>query len=259
LLRRLGFLYNPNPMKTRRWCRIDAAGCARCGGREFVQSAVINDALAATWELSARERRLFDAREGHFCRQCGMSRRVRMLTWTLTRSFSSLNSKAVLHFNQINQLHPVLSGAEQLVETMYRPGMQPGESVDGLVHQDMTCLTFPDSSFDLVLHSDTIEHILDYEKALSEAERVLKPGGIQIYTIPLLHKRQTRQRIGMDVCGQRTNLLPPSGHGSEGEFPVVWEFGGDFLLRRRRQITTIQYDNYWTNPTVFTVLEQKPI
>ncbi len=145
------------------------------------------------------------------------------------------------------------------METIYHPGMQHGDSVNGLVHQDMTCLTFPDSSFDLVLHSDTIEHILDYEKALSEAHRVLKPGGIQIYTVPLLHKRRTRQRISVDVSGRRTDLLPPSGHGSEGEYPVVWEFGGDFLIRRRRRIATIQYDNYWINPTVFAILEQKPI
>ncbi len=187
-----------------------------------------------------------------------MSRRVRMLTWTVRNLFASLSAKDVLHFNRINQFHPVLSGVERLVETVYRPEMQAGERINGLVNQDMTCLTFADSSFDLAIHSDTLEHILDYEQALREVRRVLKPGGCQVYTIPLLHRRATRQRIASDASGRRVDLLPPSGHGSEGEYPVAWEFGRDFLKNLKPWITQIQYDNYWLNPTVFTVVEQKP-
>jgi len=182
-----------------------------------------------------------------------------MLTWTLRRIFRNLESKSVLHFNQINQFHPVLQGAQQLVETIYRPDLQMGEPVNGLINQDMTSLRFADSSFDLAIHSDTLEHILDYEKALNEVRRVLKPGGLQIYTIPLIRGRRTRQRIALDPDGKPLNLLPPSGHGSEGEYPVVWEFGGDFFLQRESSIALVQFDNYWTNPTVFTVIEIKPM
>lgn len=244
--------------RIRRWCRIDAAGCIHCGGREFIQSAVINNELAATWDLSGRERAQFDRREGHFCRKCGMSRRVRMLTWTVRNVFPHLSAKDVLHFNQINQFHPVLSGVERLVETVYRPEMRAGERINELINQDMTCLSFADCSFDLAIHSDTLEHILDYEHALSEVRRVLKPGGCQIYTVPLLHRRTTRQRIAVDASGRRQDLLPPSGHGLEGEYPVAWEFGRDFLKQRKPWISQIHYDCYWSNPTVFTIIEQKP-
>jgi SAM-dependent methyltransferase len=181
-----------------------------------------------------------------------------MLTRTVRHLFSDLESKAVLHFNQINNFHPVLQGAKRLVETIYRPDLRMGEAIHGLSNQDMTCLLLPDSSFDLAIHSDTLEHISDYEKALDEVRRIIKPGGYQIYTIPLLHGRKTRQRIALDAAGQAVNLLPLSGHGSEGEYPVVWEFGGDFLHRREARIFQVQYDNYWTNPTVFTVIERKP-
>jgi SAM-dependent methyltransferase len=147
---------------------------------------------------------------------------------------------------------------KQLVETTYWPDLRMGEAIHGLTNQDMTSLLFPQSSFDLAIHSDTLEHILDYEKALNEVRRILKPGGCQIYTIPVLHGRKTRQRIALDAAGDAVNLLPPSGHGSDGEYPVVWEFGGDFLKRRKARISQVQYDNYWTNPTVFTVIERKP-
>ena len=220
---------------------------------------MINPDLAATWDLSPHERLLFDRREGHYCRQCGMSKRVRMLAWTIKQLFPDLSFKAVLHFNQINHFHPVLHGVARLVETVYCPELKAGEEVNGLINQDMTSLGFVDSSFDLAIHSDTLEHILHYEKALSEVRRVLKPGGFQVYTIPLLHKRRTRQRIDLDAAGRPVNLLPPSGHGSEGEYPVVWEFGGDFLIGRKPWLAQVHYDNYWTNPTVFAVSERKPL
>ena len=244
--------------KIHRWCRIDAAGCINCRSVQYTQSSVISDDLAAAWELSARERALFDRREGHFCLKCGMSKRVRMLAWTVRRLFPDIKTRAVLHFNQINRFHPVLDGACELTETVYRPEMESGKRINGMVNQDMMCLGFEDHSFDLAVHSDTLEHIIDFEKALSEVRRVLKPGGFQIYTVPLLHRRRTRQRITLDSDGKYLNLLTPSGHGSEGEYPVVWEFGGDFLKNRRPWNAQVHYDNFWANPTVFTISEQKP-
>jgi SAM-dependent methyltransferase len=242
-----------------RWSRIDAEGCVYCRGGQFTQSAVINNELANSWELSRRARILFDKREGHFCRQCGMSKRVRMLAWTVMRFVPDLSGKKVLHFNQINQFHPVVQSAAELVETIYRPDLKFGEQVDGFINQDITRLQFPEASFDLAVHSDTLEHVFDYEKALNEVRRLLKPGGFQIYTVPLLHKRRTRQRIGQVPDGRLVQLLPPSGHGLEGEYPVIWEFGGDFLLSRKSRSTRVFYDNYWTNPSVFAIAEQKPL
>jgi hypothetical protein len=57
--------------------------------------------------------------------------------------------------------------------------------------------------------------------------------------------------------GTRLHLLPASYHGNEGEFPVVWEFGSDFLKQRKIHISELHYENYWRNKTVFTVIERK--
>jgi SAM-dependent methyltransferase len=245
-------------MRTRRFCRIDKDGCIACGGRTFEQRAVINDALASAWGLSVPERTDFDEREGHACTTCQMSKRVRMLLWSIRRLFPASGGLRVLHFNQINHLSPALRGLGEVTETCHRVGMECGAKVGELVNEDIGQLTFPNNHFDLAIHSETLEHLFDFNKALSEVARVLKPGGVQIYSVPLRHTCSTRQRMHQAADGRIRHLLSPSYHGNEGEFPVVWEFGSDFLEQRELNISELHYDNYWQNRTVFTIVEGKP-
>jgi SAM-dependent methyltransferase len=56
-------------------------------------------------------------------------------------------------------------------------------------------LPFGDSSFDLVLCAETIEHIRDVQLLLSEIRRVLAPGGTLALTTPA-HSRLT----GLDIA-----------------------------------------------------------
>lgn len=46
-----------------------------------------------------------------------------------------------------------------------------------LVRGDVSSLDFPDSSFDIVISHELIEHITDVKKALGEMQRVVKKGG----------------------------------------------------------------------------------
>jgi SAM-dependent methyltransferase len=252
----VGFLFK-TMSRTSYYCRIDHGGCVGCASLVFQQNSVISDTLAQTWGLSRRERAQFDQREGNICSGCGLSKRVRMIVWSLRRLFPDLGSLDILHLNQINGLKPVLATALSVTETVYQPELPPGALIEGSINEDMARLSFENDRFNLVIHSETLEHLHDYEAALAEAARVLKPGGRQIYTIPLLHNRTTRRRIGLGPRGEPVHLLPPSYHGNEGEYPVVWEFGGDFLKQRKPYIEQIHYDNYWSNQKVFTVVERK--
>jgi SAM-dependent methyltransferase len=245
-------------MRKRRFCRIDKNGCVACGGRTFEQRAIINDALASAWGLSTRERADLDEREGNACANCHMSKRVRMLLWSIRRLFPGSGGLRVLHFNQINHLGSALRVLGDITETCYQKDLERGTRVDGLVNEDICQLTLPSTHFDVAIHSETLEHLFDFSKALREVERVLRPGGVQIYTVPLLHNRSTRQRMQQGADGRMVHLLPPSYHGNEGEFPVVWEFGSDFLQQRKLNISELHYDNYWQNRTVFTVVERRP-
>ena len=70
-------------------------------------------------------------------------------------------------------------------------------------------LPFDDASFDLVLCAETIEHVRDVQLLLSEARRVLRPGGRLAVTTPA-HGRLT----GLDVLvrGFERRFDPLSPH-----------------------------------------------
>ena len=243
--------------RTLYYCRIDYSGCPSCKASDFQQTPILNNALALAWDLTGQQRRKFDEREGHTCLNCGMSKRVRMLYWSMRKLLPDLQQLDILHLNRVNGLSKPLRTARTLVETVYSPDRPFGAQVEEYVNQDITNLTFEDCSFDAVIHSETLEHLHDYEKALFEGARVLRPGGLQFYTVPLLHNRLTRRRMNVGTRGERIDLLPRSFHGNEGEYPVVWEFGGDFFKKREAHINQIHYDDYWSNPTIFTIIESK--
>ncbi|MDP2696275.1 MAG: class I SAM-dependent methyltransferase [bacterium] len=49
---------------------------------------------------------------------------------------------------------------------------------------DAEDMSYDDNKFDMVLMTEALEHMLDYNKSLSEVRRVLKPGGKFIVTVP---------------------------------------------------------------------------
>lgn len=181
-----------------------------------------------------------------------------MLLWSLNKLYPSRGHLRILHLNQVNQLGSALREFGSVVETIYRDDAARGAQLGDFRNEDICGLTLGAEEFDIAVHSETLEHVIDFEKALAEVRRVLKPGGYQVYTVPLVHSRVTRQRLKREEDGSVVSLLPPSFHGNENEFPVVWEFGYDFLRRRSGQLAAIYYDNYWKNPAVFALVERKP-
>lgn len=72
-----------------------------------------------------------------------------------------------------------------------------------------TPLPLPDGAFDLVLCTETIEHVRDTQLLLSEIRRVLRPGGRLALTTPA-HGRVTALR--MLLGGLEHELDPRSPH-----------------------------------------------
>ena len=69
--------------------------------------------------------------------------------------------------------------------------MRPGSRAGGYrAHPGNAPLPLPDATFDLVLCAETIEHVQDVQLLLSEARRVLRPGGRLVLTTPA-HGRLT--------------------------------------------------------------------
>lgn len=102
--------------------------------------------------------------------------------------------------------------------SQYKPNLPYGEKIsDSITNQNLECLTFIDSYIDIVITSDVMEHVrLDY-LAHKEIYRVLKPGGIYVFTVP--HNRnwsETLTRVKVcdpDDATKDINLLEPEYHG----------------------------------------------
>lgn len=64
-------------------------------------------------------------------------------------------------------------------------GYEPGpQRFCSLALANALALPFPDGCFHLVLCSEVLEHIPDYQTALDEIRRVLKPGGTLALSVP---------------------------------------------------------------------------
>ena len=122
-------------------------------------------------------------------------------------------------------------------------------------------LSYPDAGFDLVITSDTLEHVPDIDRALRETLRVLRPGGTHLFTVPVVWDRATRQRARLEG-GVLTHLLPPSHHGAAAEgksdFLVFYEFGADLVDRCRSAGFEIELLRHEDNPAVVTFVARKP-
>ncbi len=119
------------------------------------------------------------------------------------------SAAALLEINEAGSLTPFLSRLRRYTFVSYP-------------EVDMHRLPFADQSFDLVTHSDTLEHVKDPVHALTECRRVLQPGGFLAYTVPAIVGRMSRDRVG----------LAPSYHGNSqdraNDMLVHTEFGADF-------------------------------
>jgi SAM-dependent methyltransferase len=232
---------------------------------------VLWPALISEWELSPQLARWFDEREGTRCAWCRSSLRCAILAAAILQA---VNARAGTTSVKLSALFDdprtwALSVAEiNSAGTLHRylarsPGLRFSEfgSRDTEVpSENLMDLSYGSSTFDLVITSDTLEHVPDVGRALAETFRVLKPGGAHVFTVPLVWDRPTRQRALIDH-GQVVHLLAPSYHGSpnaESDLLVHYEFGGDFLDWCNRAGFDVQVLQHGVNPAVVAFIAQKP-
>jgi SAM-dependent methyltransferase len=68
-------------------------------------------------------------------------------------------------------------------------GVDPNEEFEGIINKPDFCMSaeelrFDDNSFGNIFYLDTLEHVGDLEKAISEGYRVLKPRGCMVIVDP---------------------------------------------------------------------------
>jgi SAM-dependent methyltransferase len=194
--------------------------CSVCSGTQFSASKVLWAELADDWELSDFEIEYIDRQQGECCVSCGSNLRSIVLAKAIIdsygescdfQSFISLPDYRDLKVIEINPAGNLTSILQQLTN----------HSLVTYPEFDMANLAIESGVFDLVVHSDTLEHVDDMMAGLSECRRILAPGGRCIFTVPIIVDRQTRSRKG----------LKKSYHGGEedilNDYIVHTEFGMD--------------------------------
>lgn len=208
--------------------------CWACGTiQQWVFSRVINDELAQTWGLDKQTRNAFDARESMNCPNCKCSFRLRQLAESLSfyyggtslmdlvdkENFSELK---IAEINSCGNLHQFLKKLPNLLYSEY------GSNDTSIPSENLESLSYPDKFLDLILTSDTLEHVPDASIAMDEINRVLKPGGKHIFTVPVIWCRQTVKRAMPGPKNSVNNLIEPSYHGEgQPDYLVFSEFGYD--------------------------------
>ncbi|HVE74061.1 MAG TPA: class I SAM-dependent methyltransferase [Mycobacteriales bacterium] len=108
--------------------------------------------------------------------------------------------------------------------------------------EDLQALTLADSSVDVFVTQDVFEHIPDPEAAWREIARVLAPGGVHVWTVPIFAGRATLQRARPDGHGGVELLLEADFHGNpigNGASLVIHEWGEDVVSRADRAGGTV--------------------
>ena len=238
-------LLNVRPPRDR---RHDQHGhCSVCGKNSvFVfNSWVIPEDLHATWGDPAVSL-AYTRRESLFCRSCCSSQRVRGIADVLLslygsgahsvadmvrqEEFRQLEVAEINTIGSMGSLHSFLALLPHLAFSEYRGADGLGEIIDGARNEDICRLTYADESFDLVLSSDTLEHVPDFHAALRETRRVLRPGGRHVFTVPIVASRATTEaRVEMDGDGKVVHVLPPLYHGRGAGLYRYLPVGDDLL------------------------------
>ncbi len=194
--------------------------CSVCGGEEFVQHEVLWSELCEAWGLSEYEIAYVNKQQGHCCIKCGSNMRSRVLASAIIAAYSDQTflkdfildnefcEKKILEINPAGSLHEFIS-------------VHPKHRLVEYPEFDMMSLDLPAEEFDLVVHSDTLEHIPNPIKAMKECYRVLKKGGKCFYTVPVIIDRMTKTRTGLSASYHGNSLEKPE------DYLVHTEFGCD--------------------------------
>jgi hypothetical protein len=174
-------------------------------------------------------------RERLVCPITHLNNRQRLVcTITADRSFAGAQ---IWFMEQVTPVYvwaaAALSTCEVNGSEYLGPDATPGEVRDGLRHEDVENLSFADSSLDLIVSNEVLEHVPHPSRAFAECARVLRPGGRMIMTIPFsFGAPKSVVRAKMAKNGSIRYLLDPVYHGnpiSDKGSLVFTDYGWDAL------------------------------
>ncbi|SDA21897.1 Glycosyltransferase involved in cell wall bisynthesis [Nitrosospira sp. Nsp18] len=180
-------------------------------------------------------------REHMQCKHCALVNRMRAALNALhTLAPPSAESRIYLTeqitpmYRWLQARYPNMQGSEYLGSKH-----EPGAILDGIRHEDVMRLSFPNASFDRVLSFDVLEHLPDPKNALREIYRVLDKDGVFLFTVPFSSDSPTDIiRATLNEDGSIEHHLPAEYHDNpidpEGGALCFRYFGWELLDELRK-------------------------
>jgi SAM-dependent methyltransferase len=146
------------------------------------------------------------------CAGCSSGPVQMSIGWALREEIGALGAFDVCELSARGALSSYLRRKARSVATSeYFHDVAPGTMHDGARCEDVQRLTYADASFDLVTHTEVLEHVPDDARAFAELLRVLRPGGTMLFTVPMHGGPHTVERARLRD-GVVEHLLEPVYH-----------------------------------------------
>jgi SAM-dependent methyltransferase len=172
-------------------------------------------------------------RDEYRCRACGSIPRNRALANALNRFYPTWRTASIHESSPGGPLSDFLSRhCRGYSSSHFYDDIPRGQKRGPHQSEDLSALTFGDAEFDIFVTSDVFEHVMTPSQAFAEIARVLRPGGIHIFTMPWYPTQsRTVQRARLRPDLTIEHLLEPEYHGNpidnQGSL-VTFDWGADF-------------------------------
>jgi hypothetical protein len=163
------------------------------------------------------------------CIRCRANLRYELLAEAVRKLALDPDGTVLVEFDPNSALRREFTRYRHYMRTFYSSRHSAGYvRPDGAICEDITKLTFPDQSVDVMITSEVLEHVPDLRAAFKETARVLKDNGVHIFTVPT--RDVTRQRASLVPDGAVRYLGKPEMHSdplNPRGILVFWDIGPD--------------------------------
>ena len=224
--------------------------CASCGTNTWLMFAPttreLTRKIAAKGGLSERYQKEAAQDDDGFCTRCLKFKRIRILAEAVLKECGCENKRSLflkklengeLSACETSEVSIFGKFADEFPENYFRTvyhnaKIASGTIINGFRHENLEKLSFKSASLDLVITSAVLEHIDLIDEALKDIHRVLKPGGLHIFSLPIDSALPSSQRRATGKGETLTHLLPEVYHGDtirEKGVLVYHDFSLDIL------------------------------
>ena len=177
-----------------------------------------------------RSHKIKDIRETLECTKCGSTLRHRALIFELLKLISKKSKRQIncvkdikeadlrdikiLDTDAFSPAALILKKFRNYVVTSFIPRLPLNiEISQNYFNMDLEKIGFEQSTFDIILTSDVMEHVRNVNLAHSEIARILKSGGSYIFTIPYDEYCDTHDILVDTSSENNIYIVPPQFHG----------------------------------------------